>query len=187
MNSGYARGLRWLKTTEREKKIRFVIEKSFYYVENQKDIEVVSGNNESDAVILYQMFGEKFPEKQGVLLRNLEEWGGNQAGCKILCIDPYGNIRPDPFFPVPIGNIREKKLQDIWFGENHILCFLRKKPRELAFPCKNCRFLRICNGGSRSRAINTFGDIKAPDPACYPLSHFSSFKANHKQKQKRQK
>lgn len=181
VNSGYAKGLRWLKTTERERKIRFVIEKSFYYVENQKDIEVVSGNNESDAVILYQIFRKKFPEKQGVLLKNLEEWGGNQAGCKILCIDPYGNVRPDPFFPVSIGNIREKNLRDIWFGENPILQFLRRKPRELASPCRDCGFLRICNGGSRSRAMNTFGDIKAPDPACYLLSCPYSFKANHKQ------
>jgi MoaA/NifB/PqqE/SkfB family radical SAM enzyme len=33
--------------------------------------------------------------------------------------------------------------------------------------CAECRFLKICRGGSRARALAVYDDFSAPDPSCY--------------------
>ena len=38
--------------------------------------------------------------------KRLVKWGGNSAGCKLLNINSEGDVRPDPFFPLIVGNIR---------------------------------------------------------------------------------
>ena len=44
---------------------------------------------------------------------------------------------------------------------------LRVHPRVLGGKCAECKYLEICNGGSRSRAYAIHGDIWAEDPSCY--------------------
>ena len=33
--------------------------------------------------------------------------------------------------------------------------------------CADCRWLDVCNGNFRARAEAVYGDVWAPDPACY--------------------
>jgi radical SAM protein with 4Fe4S-binding SPASM domain len=165
VNYGYAKYLPKINYTKLRESTNFIIEKAFEYVENNKNIEIVTGNNEYDAVILFEEFSKRYPEKKDIMRANLKVWGGNACGERIINIDNKGNIKPDPFFPIAVGNVREGKISE-QLEKSDIIKFLRERPRKIKY-CIGCEFVDICNGGSRSRAINTYGKIDMPDPNCY--------------------
>ncbi len=146
--------------------VEFVIRTAIDWVERGIDTEIVTGNNEADAAVLYKEFSERYPDRASDLLTILKAWGGNQAGVRLMNIDFRGNVRPDPFFPITLGNIRERPLEDIWMS-NGILSWLRERPRRVSGRCSACPYLDMCNGNSRARALVTYGSIDAEDPACY--------------------
>ncbi len=157
-----------LSKEQRIAAVEYILDKAFEYHESGKDIEIVTGNMEMDAILFYNRFREKYPEHVEEMLRRLKAWGGNSAGRKLLNIDSEGFVKPDPFFPVKIGNILHQDFSDIWTNEpNELLQKLRVHPRELGGKCRDCRYLDICNGGSRSRAYAIYGDMWAEDPSCY--------------------
>jgi radical SAM protein with 4Fe4S-binding SPASM domain len=148
--------------------VNYVLDKAFEYFDSGKDIEVVTGNMEMDAILFLERFSERYPEHAGEMERRLIEWGGNSAGRKLLNIDSEGFVKPDPFFPLKIGNILTQDFPDIWTNEPaEVLQKLREHPRKLSGKCADCRWLDICNGGSRSRAYAIYGDLWAEDPSCY--------------------
>ncbi len=121
-----------------------------------------------DAILFYDRFSLKYPEHAQEMKRRLITWGGNSAGRKLLNIDSEGFVKPDPFFPVKIGNILNQDFSDIWSSKStELLQKLRMHPRKLSGKCTDCRYLTICNGGSRSRAYAIYGDMWAEDPSCY--------------------
>ncbi len=153
---------------QRERAVNFIIDKAFEYERTHRDIEIVTGNMEMDAILFYDRFVEVFPEYAEDMLSRLVEWGGNSAGRKLLNIDSKGVVKPDPFFPLSIGNILEEDFSDIWTNKpTDILQKLRVHPRELNGKCKECLYIDICNGGSRSRANAIYDDLWAQDPSCY--------------------
>lgn len=96
----------------------------------------------------------------------IEELGfGCFAGKESICIDPMGNVRPCSHYPEQFicGNIKEKKLTDIW---NH--SSILKKFRELEGndTCNNCMKYNYCRGGCRYRCFLQ-GNINGVDPFCY--------------------
>jgi len=100
--------------------------------------------------------------------KRLIKWGGNSAGRKLLNINSEGDVKPDPFFPMTVGNILEQDFLDIWQNKpSEVLQKLRVHPRELNGKCKDCKYLEICNGGSRSRAWAIYDDLWGEDPSCY--------------------
>ena len=164
--AGRGVGLRDLPEKDYRSSVGFIVDKALEWVESGVDTEIVTGNNEADAVVLYERFSERYPEIASEMLKILKAWGGNQAGVRIVNIDHKGNVRPDPFFPITLGNVRERPFEDIW-NSNGVLTFLRERPRRLKGKCSTCPHLEICNGNSRARALITYGDIRAEDPACY--------------------
>ncbi len=153
---------------QRVKAVEFIIEKAFYYFDNNIDIEIVTGNMEMDAIIFLERFAKRYPELKDEMVKRLKAWGGNSAGRKLLNIDSEGNVKPDPFFPFTIGNILQEDFSDIWSNNpSELLQSLRKFPRELKGKCEGCEYLDICNGGSRSRANAIYDDLWAEDPSCY--------------------
>ncbi|WP_457639296.1 radical SAM protein [Persephonella sp.] len=164
--SGRGRNLTQAEKKEYRKIVESIIEKGFEYVEKGIPIDIVTGNNEADAVVLYEKFKERYPEKADLLYENLKIWGGNQAGVRIADIDYRGYVKPDTYFPLKLGNIREKNFYDIW-NSNGILPKLRQHPRPIKGKCESCDFIEICNGNSRSRAYAVYGDYFAEDPECY--------------------
>jgi len=156
-----------LSKEQRVRAVEFIIDKAFEYHENSRDIEIVTGNMEMDAILFYDRFIQKYPEHSDEMKRRLIEWGGNSAGRKLLNIDSEGFVKPDPFFPTNIGNMLNQDFSDIWTNEpTELLQKLRKYPRDLGGKCKDCQYLNICNGGSRSRAYAIYGDMWAEDPSC---------------------
>ena len=123
---------------------------------------------ECDAISLWKYFQQHYPQYSEKLLEKLKNWGGNSAGNKLFNIDSFGNVKPDPFFPRVLGNIFQSPFGSIWNdAQNELLNALKKTPRTLEGRCGNCKFIDICNGGSRSRAFAVSGNLWAEDPSCY--------------------
>ena len=157
-----------LTKEQRRKAVEYILDKAFEYYESGRDIEIVTGNMEQDAILFLEKFGQKYPDLKETMEQRLKEWGGNSAGRKLLNIDSEGNVKPDPFFPQYIGNIFNQDFSDIWTNEpSELLQKLRVHPRKISGKCSECHYIDICNGGSRSRAYAIYGDMWAEDPSCY--------------------
>jgi len=153
---------------ERRKFVEFIIDKAFEYIRDGRDIDIVTGNMEMDALIFLEKFSEKYPELKNEMIKRLKSWGGNSAGRKLGNIDWMGRVKPDPFFPFFIGNMTERPFSEIWLDkENDMLTKLREFPRDISGKCAKCKVIDICNGGSRSRAYAIHDDLWAEDPSCY--------------------
>ena len=166
------RGLENLKMDldkeERRSWVEYIIDKAFEYYESGKDIDIVTGNMEMDAIMLYRRLLERDPAAAHRLMERLKKWGGNSAGRNLVNIDSEGNVKPDPFFPVVLGNIFDKDFDEIWLdSKNELLAKLRAHPRSIGGKCETCEWVGICNGGSRPRAWAVHGDLWAEDPSCY--------------------
>ncbi len=155
-----------LTKEQRREAVEFILDKAFEYYESGRDIEIVTGNMEMDAIVFLNRFAQKYPDKKEQMLERLRKWGGNSAGRKLLNINSEGDVRPDPFFPFTVGNILQEDFRDIWKG-GELLDRLRKHPRKLSGICSTCGYIDICNGGSRSRAYAITGDLWSEDPSCY--------------------
>ena len=153
---------------ERRKYVEYIIDKAFTYYKAGKDIDLVTGNMEMDAVLLLERFKKDYPDFVDSLTKKLKSWGGNSAGKRLGNMDWEGNVKPDPFFPEYIGNYLETSFEDVWAGKSSdIVEKLRQNPREISGKCSQCKYIDICNGGSRSRAYAIHGDLWAEDPSCY--------------------
>ncbi len=164
------RGLENLKMDiskeQRRKSVEFILKKAFEYYETGRNIEIVTGNMEMDAILFLNEFASRYPKLKETMRKRLVSWGGNSAGRKLLNINSEGDVRPDPFFPLIIGNIIEQDFGDIW-QKNNLLKELRVQPRKIGGICQSCEQVDICNGGSRARAFAISNDLWAEDPSCY--------------------
>jgi len=157
-----------LTKEQRVKAVEYILDKAFEYRDTKRDIEIVTGNMEMDAILFFNRFAKKYPQYTDEMHKRLIDWGGNSAGRKLLNIDAEGNVKPDPFFPSIIGNIFNQEFTDIWTEKPiELLQKLRVHPRVLSGKCEDCEYLEICNGGSRSRAYAIYGNMWAEDPSCY--------------------
>jgi radical SAM protein with 4Fe4S-binding SPASM domain len=148
--------------------VEYIINKAFEYYKDGEDIDLVTGNMEMDAVLLLKKFEQDYPDFVDSLTTKLKAWGGNSAGNRLGNMDWEGNVKPDPFFPKYLGNYLQVPFEDIWAGKTSDLVEkLRKSPREISGKCQDCKYLDICNGGSRSRAYAIYDDLWAEDPSCY--------------------
>ncbi len=157
-----------LSKEERREAVEYILDKAFEYYESGQEIDIVTGNMEMDAIMLYERLKKQNPEAAERLLQRLRQWGGNSAGRNLVNIDSEGNVKPDPFFPVKLGNIFEKPFDEIWQDESsELLQRLRQHPRKIGGKCEGCEWIDVCNGGSRPRAWAISGDLWAEDPSCY--------------------
>ncbi len=153
---------------ERRVFVEFIIDKAFEYIRDGKDIDIVTGNMEMDAILFLEKFSQKYPELRDEMTKRLKNWGGNSAGRKLGNIDWMGRVKPDPFFHFYIGNMTERPFSEIWLDkDNEMLTKLREHPRDISGICADCNVIDICNGGSRTRAYAISGDLWAEDPSCY--------------------
>ncbi len=153
---------------ERYEAVKYIIDKAFEYEKTNQNIEIVTGNMEVDAILFLKEIEKKYPKLTETVKNKLQSWGGNSAGKKLLNIDSFGFVKPDPFFPHTIGNILTDSFTHIWNNkENKILERLRETPRKISGICEDCEYVHMCNGGSRSRANAIFDDLWGEDPSCY--------------------
>jgi heme d1 biosynthesis radical SAM protein NirJ len=146
-----------------------VIERAWNWACDGHDMEVVTGNNDADAVYLLQWTERVLPRSAGHLRGLLEQWGGNSSGVNVANIDNLGNVHPDTmWWHHTIGNVKERTFGDIWADESDpIMAGLKRRPRTIGGRCAACRYFAICGGNTRVRAQRIAGDPWAEDPGCY--------------------
>jgi len=146
-----------------------LIERAWLAVAEDMPLDIVTGNNDADAVYFLRWAERHFaPEKIEHLRQHLRAWGGNASGLGVANIDTQGKVHPDTYWSdYTIGDVREKPFSELWTGTDPILAQLRLRPRPLKGRCGACAYKEICGGNTRIRALQLTGDPWAEDPACY--------------------
>ena len=103
------------------------------------------------------------------LKRRAFDLGLGISGTGIGNIDTQGNVHPDQFWQsLTLGNVKNRKFSEIWSDNtNETLAALRTRNGRLEGKCASCRYLGICGGGFRVRAVQVHNNLWASDPACY--------------------
>ena len=148
--------------------MRQLFEQAWDDVENGRETDFVSGNNDADAILLLQWVEERLPQHRDRLEQMLRAWGGNASGNGIANIDNIGDVHPDTYWwQHKVGNIRQQSFRDIWLDKPEpLLEELRVHPRAVGGRCAECKWLSICNGNTRTRAWAE-GNLWGEDPGCY--------------------
>ena len=131
-------------------------------------MNIVTADNYADGIYLLQDVTEHEPERAAEVERLLAMQSGCPAGDGLANVDNQGNVHLCPYWQSrTIGNIREKKFNDIWFDEeNEFLSKMRDKTRYIKDKCGRCKLNHLCMG-CRVRAEVANGDPFGEDPACY--------------------
>jgi heme d1 biosynthesis radical SAM protein NirJ len=146
-----------------------LIERAWAAARAGRTLEVVTGNNDADAVYFLQWAERRFSaEKIDHLRVHLATWGGNASGVGVANIDPQGRVHPDTYWSdYTIGSVKDQRFSDLWTGKDPMLAQLRLRPRPLKGRCGACLYKDVCGGNTRIRALQLTGDPWAEDPACY--------------------
>ncbi|HXG46336.1 MAG TPA: radical SAM protein [Methylomirabilota bacterium] len=148
-----------------------IIDRTARWAAEGRPREVLTVDQPADGAYLYlRLRAENSPRAEEV--RGLLRWNGGGAhgsGTGIGNIDTQGNVHPDQFWQsLTLGNVKERPFSQIWTDSgNHTLAALRARNGRLEGKCARCRFLDLCGGGFRVRAVQVHGNLWAPDPACY--------------------
>lgn len=135
----------------------------------QKDILMV--DNHCDGVYLYMRLLKEDPERAREVYKLLNANGGNSTGIAIGCVDNLGNVHADQFWQTKsFGNVRQRPFSEIWMDTTDpIMAGLKDRKALLKGRCAqtNCKWIDICNGNFRARAVAVYDDPWMHDPACY--------------------
>ncbi|MCL5772958.1 MAG: radical SAM protein [Firmicutes bacterium] len=131
--------------------------------------EILTVDNHTDGVYLYQTILKEEPERAREVHQLLEWNGGNSSGIGIACVGNQGSVYADQFWRHhSFGNIRKRKFSEIWMDTSDpLMAGLKDRKKLLKGRCGACKFLNLCNGNFRVRAEAIYDDVWAPDPACY--------------------
>ncbi|WP_288942591.1 heme d1 biosynthesis radical SAM protein NirJ [uncultured Roseovarius sp.] len=146
-----------------------LIDRAWVAAAEDMPLDIVTGNNDADAVYLMRWAERHFDDARLANLRDhLEAWGGNSSGLGVANIDTLGRVHPDTYWSdYTIGNVKTQAFSDLWTGDDPMLAQLRRRPRPLKGRCGACAFKSVCGGNTRIRALQLTGDPWAEDPACY--------------------
>ena len=133
------------------------------------DLEILTVDNHTDGPYLYRRVQERQPERAEEVMQLLRWNGGNSSGVGIGAVDHLGNVHADQFWQhYSFDNVRERRFSEIWLDTSDpLMAGLKNRKPLLKGRCAACQYLDICNGNFRVRAEAVYGDVWAPDPACY--------------------
>lgn len=148
-----------------------IMDRTARWVAEGQTREVLTVDQPADGAYLYMRLRRENPARAQEVL-DLLRWNGGGArgsGTGIGNIDTQGNVHPDQFWQtLNLGNVRQRPFSQIWTDPFlQPLAELRHRNSLLKGRCADCRFQDICGGGFRVRAVQSSGDMWAPDPACY--------------------
>jgi 12,18-didecarboxysiroheme deacetylase len=132
-------------------------------------VEVLTVDNHADGPYLYLRLTREDPTRAEEVLKLLQMNEGNNSGRGIGCVSWDGAVHADQFWRHhSFGNVRDRRFSEIWTDpSDEFLMQLKEKKKHVKGRCSQCRWLDICGGNFRVRAEALYGDVWAPDPACY--------------------
>ena len=150
--------------------VDLLIDHAWMAAKRNDPLEIVTGNNDADAVTFLR-WAEQIapPERVAHVRAHLEAWGGNSSGLGVANIDTQGVVHPDTYWSdYKIDSVRNRPFSQIWDDlSDPMLAALRTRPRPLKGRCGACAYKSVCGGNTRIRALQLTGDPWAEDPACY--------------------
>lgn len=164
--SGRGKYLHDVTPDERRTALRDVFE----FALTHPEVEVLTVDNPSDGVALLQWLADHDPDRaeacRAALVWNRGARGG--PGIGLAAVDERGDVHPDQFSRHrTVGNVRHRPFSEIWsHPEDPYLQALRAGSWSLSGECQACEGRELCNGGLRSRAEQSTGDIWGFDPSC---------------------
>jgi 12,18-didecarboxysiroheme deacetylase len=131
--------------------------------------EILTVDNHADGPLVYLRLLKENPQRAQEVLELLQFNEGNNSGRGIGCISWDGRVHADQFWRNhTFGNVLERPFSQIWTDPNiELLHKLKDKKQYVTGRCSQCKYLPICGGNFRARAEAYYGDVWAPDPACY--------------------
>jgi len=150
--------------------VALLIDEAFKAANSGEDFEIVTGNNDADAVYFLRWAQERFPaDRVAHLKAHLEAWGGNSSGRGVANIDTQGVVHPDTYWSdYSLDSVRNRPFSEIWEDlSDPVQAGLRHRPRPLEGRCGACAYKSVCGGNTRIRALQLTGNPWAADPACY--------------------
>lgn len=147
----------------------FIIQETAALYEQGFEKEVLTVDNHADGPYIYLRLLQENPKRAEEVMQLLKYNGGNSSGLGIGCISWNGDVHADQFWREhTFGNVCEHPFSEIWSKpQSELLNKLKDKKRYVQGRCAKCCFLDVCAGNFRSRAEAYYGDVWAPDPACY--------------------
>ena len=88
---------------------------------------------------------------------------GCLGGSGVCFVSRTGDVQPCGYLPIQVGNVREKKLGEIW-DESEVFAALRDTDN-LTGKCGACGYRKVCQG-CRARAYAVSGDFLSEEPDC---------------------
>ncbi|MCL6628692.1 MAG: radical SAM protein [Armatimonadetes bacterium] len=154
---------------ESRRAVDFIINRTADLHRRGIEVDILTVDNHCDGAYLYMRMVREQNPRAGEVLQLLEWNGGNSSGVGISCIDNEGNVHADQFWwHYSFGNVRVRPFSEIWMDTSDpLMAGLKNRKPLLKGRCAECRWLNICNGNFRVRAEAVYGDVWAPDPACY--------------------
>ncbi|GAX62815.1 Fe-S oxidoreductase [Candidatus Scalindua japonica] len=156
-----------LSPDERRRAVDDLFRKTVEINSCNHDLEVLTVGNYADAAYIYMKVLKEDPQKAKSVYEHFLRNGGEGCGEKLAYIDELGNVYASQHLKAKLGNIRERSFKEIWNSDNEFLWKLRNRESLFRGKCAECRFLEICRGGSRARALAVYDDFCTPDPSCY--------------------
>lgn len=149
--------------------MELLIGRAWGAVAEGQPLEIVTGNNDADAVWFLNWVERNFDRARADhVAQHLAAWGGNSSGLGVANIDPQGKVHPDTYWSdYTVGSVKDTPFSTLWTGADPMLATLRQRPRPLKGRCGACAFQAICGGNTRIRALQVTGDPWAEDPSCY--------------------
>lgn len=131
--------------------------------------EVLTVDNHADGPYIYLRLLKEDPDRAAQVLELLKMNEGNSSGRGIGCVSWDGEVYADQFWRHhSFGNVRQRPFSTIWEDTTEpLMARLKEKSKYVQGRCAKCRWLDVCAGNFRVRAEAFFGDLWAPDPACY--------------------
>jgi Fe-coproporphyrin III synthase len=158
-----------LNHEETRKVVDQIIDRTKLLHDKGKAKEVLTVDNHADGPYLYLRLLRENPEQAKKVLELLKMNEGNNSGRGIGCVSWDGEVYADQFWRhYSFGNIRNRSFSDIWTDASEpLLGKLKEKKLYVKDRCASCKWLDVCGGNFRVRAEAYYGDVWAPDPACY--------------------
>ncbi len=153
---------------EKREVMEYIFDRTEDLLSEQDEKEILTVGNHVDGIFLYLNMLEENDERADLVLRYLENNGGNRSGIAIACVDWSGDVHPDQFtMGHTVGNVRERSFGSIWNDDDSLLGKLRDRSSRVKGRCYGCDWFDVCNGNFRARAEASTGDLWAEDPGCY--------------------